>query len=372
MKIGFDAKRAYNNVAGLGNFSRRTIVALARQYPNDCYFLFNPAEKKPLFTAPENSTEIKPEGFWNAFPNAWRSYQITSKAKELNLEIYHGLSHELPIGIEKTGIKSIVTIHDLIYLRYPQYFQKIDRSIYDLKFRHSCRVATRIHAISEQTKQDLISFLNVPEEKIDVIYQAINTLFFQVCTEEQKLTVLDKYQLPTQFLLNVGTIEPRKNLVGLLNGMLLANLKIPLVVVGKPTHYIREVQQLIEKHQSDLKVYFLPGIEDVDLQALYQSAVAMIYPSVFEGFGLPVVEAQASGCPVITSNISSLPEAGGEAALYIHPLNAEEIGQAIRKLMDETDLRESLIAKAKVNAQRFTANIYARQLKQLYNSILND
>ena len=369
MKIGFDAKRAFNNAAGLGNFSRRTIVTLARQYPNDSYFLFNPGSKKPLFIAPENSTEIKPDGFWNTFPNVWRSFRIAVKAKELKLDIYHGLSHELPFGIEKTGIKLVVTIHDLIYIRYPEYFQLIDRSIYDRKFRHACSVATRIHAISSQTKLDLISFFAIPEEKIEVIYQAINALFYRVCTEEQKLAVHAKYQLPRQFLLTVGTIEQRKNLVTLLKGMLFSKIELPLVVVGKPTPYIREVQQLIDQHPTNLKVFFLSEVDDADLHVLYQSAVAMIYPSVFEGFGLPVAEAQAAGCPVISSNTSSLPEAGGDGALYIHPGRPEEIGQAIRKLLEEPDLRESLIAKGKVNAQRFTAANYARHIKQLYNSI---
>ncbi|HEY3373200.1 MAG TPA: glycosyltransferase family 1 protein, partial [Prolixibacteraceae bacterium] len=334
MKIGFDAKRAFNNTAGLGNFSRSSIAALTRQYPNDRFFLFHPGRKKSLFIVPENSTEILPDGlWWKSFPDAWRSFHIASRAKELNLDIYHGLSHELPVGIEKTGIKSLVTIHDLIYIRYPEYFKTIDRQIYDRKFRHACRVATRIHAISTQTKLDLISFFAIPEEKIEVIYQAINPLFYQISSEDQKLAVIGKYQLPEQFLLNVGTIEPRKNLLALLKGMLSAKINLPLVVVGKPTDHLREVQQLIAQHPMDLNVLFLSTVDDADLLVLYQSAQAMIYPSLFEGFGLPVVEAQAAGCPVITSNTSSLPEAGGDAALYIQPQKPEEIGQAIRQLL---------------------------------------
>ena len=249
MKIGFDAKRAFNNAAGLGNFSRSTIAALAIQYPDDMFFLFNPSQDKSLFIAPENSIALKPDGlWWKTFPNAWRSFRIARRAKELNLDIYHGLSHELPVGIEKTGIKSVVTIHDLIYIRYHEYFKKIDRIIYNLKFRHACRIATRIHAISEQTKLDLITFFDVPDEKIVVIYQSINPLYYSVLTEAQRLAVLGKYQLTKGFLLTVGTIEPRKNLVALLNGMLSAKIDLPLVVVGKPTNYMQEVQQLIDLH----------------------------------------------------------------------------------------------------------------------------
>jgi len=373
MKIGFDAKRAFNNTAGLGNFSRSTIVALGSQYPDDRLFLFHPANKKPLFTAPENAIEIRPEQFWwKNLNNAWRSFQITKLAKNLDLDIYHGLSHELPVGIEKTGIKSVVTIHDLIYIRYSEFFRRIDRNIYDRKFRHACRTATRIHAISEQTKRDLMEFFLVPQEKIEVIYQAVNPLFFQVCTEKQKSAIRMKYGLPEHFLLNVGTIEPRKNLITLLQGMLSANIALPLVVVGKSTGYMKKVQELIAVNPNKLKVIFLSGVDDADLHVLYQSAIAMIYPSVFEGFGLPVAEAQASGCPVITSNTSSLPEAGGDAAIYINPENPEEIGRAIESLLADKKLQELLIAKGKINARRFIPENYAIQLKQLYNTILND
>ncbi|MDP3434914.1 MAG: glycosyltransferase family 1 protein [Bacteroidota bacterium] len=370
MNIGFDAKRAFNNTAGLGNFSRSTITALASQYPDDRFFLFHPGNKKPLFTAPENATEIKPKNLaWKILKNVWRSFQISKLARELHLDIYHGLSHELPAGIEKTGIKSVVTIHDLIYIRYPDFFMKIDRNIYDLKFRHACQAADRIHAISKQTKRDLIQFFSVPEEKIEVIYQAVNPLFFEVCTEEQKLAIRKKYQLPEEFILTVGTIEPRKNLMNLLKGMVSEKINIPLVVVGRSTGYQQRARTFIEENR--LQVFFLHGIKDAELAVLYQSATAMIYPSLFEGFGLPVAEAQASGCPVITSNTSSLPEAGGDAAIYINPDNPKEIGQAIKSLLASQSQQETIIAKGRINAQRFTPEKYAIQLRQLYKSIIH-
>ena len=371
MKIGFDAKRAFNNTAGLGNFSRNTISALADQFPDDRFFLFHPGNTKPLFNAPENATEIKPKNLtWKILKNVWRSFQISKLAKELHLDIYHGLSHELPAGIEKTGVKTVVTIHDLIYIRYPDLFRKIDRNIYDLKFRQACRVADRIHAISEQTKRDLIQYFSVPEQKIEVIYQSINPLFFEVCTEDQKLAIRKKYLLPDEFILTVGTIEPRKNLMNLLKGMVSERIKVPLVVVGKSTGYKQRARSFIEENQ--LQVFFLHGINDAELAVLYQLATAMIYPSLFEGFGLPVAEAQASGCPVITSNTSSLPEVGGDAALYIEPDKPEEIGQAFKFLLHFSSYRKIIITKGKVNAQRFTPENYARQLKQFYNNILND
>jgi glycosyltransferase involved in cell wall biosynthesis len=373
MKIGFDAKRAYSNAAGLGNFSRNSISALVRQNPDDQYFLFNPGSRKPLFIAPDSTVEVRPDNIWWKFlKSVWRRYHITSLVKEANLDIYHGLSHELPVSIEKTGIKLIVTVHDLIYLRFPEFYPTIDRKIYDRKFRHGCKTATRIHAISEQTKRDIIELFSVPEEKISVIYQCINPIFFEPVPLERKHELRKKYQLPKKFILSVGTVEPRKNLLGLLEGMTLAKTYIPVVVVGKTTDYQQKVQKFIEADLNRLDVHFLPRIQDDELAALYQCAEVMVYPSLFEGFGLPVAEAQASGCPVITSNTSSLPEVGGDAAKYINPERPEEIGKALKTLLANETLRKSLIAKGRINAQRFTPENFARQFKELYNSILND
>lgn len=373
MKIGFDAKRAFNNAAGLGNFSRNTISALSRQYPEDIYFLFHPGGKRQLFAAPENSSEIKPEGFWwKTWKNLWRSLQISRLADRFELDIYHGLSHELPVGIENTRVKTVVTIHDLIYLRYPDYYTKIDRNIYDRKFRHACKVAHCIHAISEQTKRDLIRYFAVSEEKIKVVYQAINPIFFEQKEPEEKKRLQEKYHLPERFLLTVGTIEPRKNLLALLEGMVASRIKVPLVVVGKPTSYQLKVHSYLEANPERLQVVFLSGVEDSELAVLYQLAEVMIYPSLFEGFGLPVAEAQASGCPVITSDTSSLPETGSDAAIYIDPAKPDTIGQAIVSLLADKNLREPMIAKGKINAQRFTSENFATQLKQLYNLVLND
>ncbi|HEX7583333.1 MAG TPA: glycosyltransferase family 1 protein [Prolixibacteraceae bacterium] len=372
MKIGFDAKRAFNNVAGLGNFSRNSISALARQYPDDRQFLFHPGNRNPLFIPPKNSTEIKPERlWWKTLKNVWRSFQITKLVKELHLDIYHGLSHELPVGIEETGAKSVVTIHDLIFIRYPLYYKRIDRKIYDRKFRHACLVANHIHAISEQTKHDLTTFFDVPEEKITVIYQSINPVFYERAGIAVRKELRKKYQIPKKFILSVGTVEPRKNLLGLLEGMVLSKTYIPLVVVGKVTDYQHKVQKFIEADLNRLQVFFLSRIHDDELAVLYQMADVMVYPSLFEGFGLPVAEAQASGCPVITSNTSSLPEAGGEAAIYINPEKPEEIGKALKKLLADQILRKKLIAAGIINARRFTPENFARQIKQLYNNLLD-
>ncbi len=373
MKIGFDAKRAFNNAAGLGNFSRNTICALSRQFPDDKYFLFHPGTKNGLFIPLQNSVEIKPDSFWwKTMKNIWRSFTIGKLAEKLELDIYHGLSHELPVHIKKSNVRTVVTIHDLIYLRFPQYYKPIDRKIYDKKFRHACKVANQIHAISKQTKQDLMTYFFVPEGKIKVIHQSINPIFFEKVEEARKRQLRLKYQLPPQFVLTVGTVEPRKNLLGLLEGMVQSKVYIPLVVVGKQTEYQQKIRKFVEADLNRLEVFFLSRIQDDELAVLYQMAEVMVYPSFFEGFGLPVAEALASGCPVITSNTSSLPEAGGDAALYINPEEPVEIGKAIETVISSQELRKTMIAKGNLYAQEFTPENFARQLKQLYNSVLHE
>jgi glycosyltransferase involved in cell wall biosynthesis len=373
MRIGFDAKRAFNNTSGLGNFSRNTLAALQKMDSNDQHFLFHPGKNRLHYSIPANSTAIEPKRFWwKQFRNSWRSFCSARIAKQLKLDVFHGLSNELPFGIEKSGLRSVVTIHDLIYLRFPEFFRPIDRMIYDQKFRHACKKTNCIHAISKQTKSDLIHYFGVSEKKIHLIYQSINPIYFEVKSLQERDSIRKKHQLPEKFILNVGTIERRKNLLSVIKGMLLENIDLPLVVVGKPTKYKQQIERLIENSTPAIQVIFLTGIPDSELAVIYQLAELMVYPSLFEGFGLPVAEAQASGCPVITSNLSSLPEAGGDAALYVNPESPEEIGQAIRKIISDEKYKQEMIGKGKINALRFTPEIFAKKINELYYSLVNE
>lgn len=365
LRIGFDAKRAFLNAAGLGNYSRNTINAVSLFYPENSYFLFSPQLDEARFHSPQNSKIILPHSFWwRALKPFWRSYKISNLAQKAELDIYHGLSHELPIGIEKSGIKSVVTIHDLIFMRFPELYKQADRKIYLRKIKHAVRAADQIIAISEQSKNDLVDFFKLDPNKIEVVYQCINPIFFEKASKTELASVRGKFSLPDKFLLTVGTIEARKNLKNILKAMEQADIQLPIVVVGKKTKYLKTIEPLM--HQFEDKIILLHEVDDFDLSRIYRLATIMIYPSVFEGFGLPVAEAQACGCPVITSNISSMPEAGGDAAHYIQPQNHIEIGQAIDRLLQDEKYRKKLIKKGKANAQRFTPETYAHQLMNIY------
>ena len=370
MIIGYEAKRLFQNYSGLGNYSRNTVNIMARFFPENKYVLFAP-QLTTLYKCPECVEAVLPETkLSKRFSGLWRIFIRRRTLRKNKIDVFHGLSNGFPVGVGRSGVPSVVTIHDLIFLRYPKFYKKIDQMIYHFFMVNSCRHATKIIAISQQTKRDLVEILGVDAEKIEVVYQSCNKLFYERVEETIKARVRHKYSLPDQFILTVGTIERRKNQLAILEGLVKENLDIPLLVLGKPTAYKMVLDEFIMDNDIRKQVIFLHQTTTEELQAIYQMAGIMVYPSFFEGFGLPVLEAQASGCPVITSNISSLPEAGGDGAVYIDPANSDEIGKSIRRILTDLKLKEELIQKGKANAQLFSDQAVAEELMRLYQSIV--
>ncbi len=370
MIIGFEAKRLFQNLSGLGNYSRNTVNLLTRFYPDNKYVLFAPKFSN-LYSAPDQVEVVFPRsGFFQRLRFFWRLFAVSFLARKKKIDLFHGLSHVLPFWLKKKGIPSVVTMHDVIYMRYPEFYNKIDIRLYRSHTQSSCNRATKIIAISDQTKNDLIHFFDVDPEKIVVIHQSCNNVFYETVSEEEKACVRKKFNLPEKFILCVGTIEERKNQLSILKGVVQEKLEIPIVLLGKPTEYKKQLDEFILEADLRRQMIFLHNTDTCDLQAIYQMAEIMVYPSFFEGFGLPVLEAQASGCPVITSNTSSLPEAGGDGAIYINPGNSSEIGAAIRKILFNSNLKNELIQKGTAHALLFKEQIVAEKLMNLYLSLV--
>ncbi len=371
MKIGFDAKRAYFNRSGLGNYSRFIIDALARFEPQNEYLLFLPKKGSSLFAADvyNNCREVYPSYVWDKlFSSYWRTYSSSRQASRLGLDIFHGLSGEIPHNISKKGIKSVVTIHDLIFLRYPDLYKPIDRKIYEIKARYACEHADIIVAISQQTKADIVEFFGIDEHKIQINYQGCSHRYYSEVSEEMKKQVAEKYDLPAKYLLNVGTIEQRKNLLAIVKAIHQGNIDLPLIVVGRDTAYVQKVLEYINQHKIK-QVRFLKQVEDRELPSLYQMAEAFVYPSIFEGFGIPVLEALYSKTPVITNKDGCFREAGGPSSLYIDPLKPEEIAEAINKLSSDKGFREKVVHDGYKHAQKFNPVTVADGLIKIYHSI---
>lgn len=371
MKIGYDAKRAFFNNRGLGNYSRNTVQLMSRLYPKDEFYLFSPEKKGGIeFPRGENCTTISPRGIWTYMGAMWRTFGMTGDIRKLGLQIYHGLSHEIPVGIEKTKTRSIVTMHDVIFLQYPTLYPYIDRQLYKLKYLRSCDKTDKVIAISEQTKNSLIEYGRIDERKIVVVYQAVNPLYQTRVSEAEKEQVRKRYGLPSTFMLTVGAVERRKNQRLIVEALSNGKIDMPLVIVGRHTDYIDELKEFIREKGMEKKIMFLTSLSDQELLAIYQLSELFLFPSLYEGWGAPIIEAITCGVPVITSTGSCFHETGGDAALYVHPDNAEEMEDAILRVIDDKATRLEMIEKGRRHVKQFTEESVAEQFMQVYKSLL--
>jgi glycosyltransferase involved in cell wall biosynthesis len=365
MKIAFDAKRFFHNSSGLGNYSRDLVRILAEHFPDNEYVLLEQKKSehgKSIFNFSNVSFhKIQSKNFA-------RQLQFGKVAQEINSDIFHGLSGELPLKWNKKSIKKVVTIHDLIFVRYPQFYSFIDRKIHFWKFKKACNQADLIIAISEQTKRDIIDFLKVPAAKIRVVYQGCHQTFKEKKTKEFLEEIKTKFNLPERFILNVGTIEPRKNVLNVVKTIL--GTEINLIIIGKKTKYSEKINQFILKNNLQNHVFFLENVSMEELSAIYQLADIFVYPSLFEGFGIPVIEALFSKTAVITSNCSSLPEAGGANSLYINPENLEDLKSKILFLWNNKAERKRLSEKGLEFVKKFSDVNIAQNLMKVYNEVL--
>ncbi len=372
MKIGFDAKRVFNNSGGLGNYGRNTIDLL-HQFNTDLNMvLYTPGfSTQPNLYAESNRIQVVRSACKCRIAKSWwRVNKVAALAKSDNIDVFHGLTNELPLRLNKYNIPSVVSIHDLIFLHYPELYNSIDRRIYHAKSMAACKYASKIIAVSKQTKDDIIKFYNIRPEKISIIYQNCHPRFLTELADNEKQLVLQKHRLPNNFLLFVGTLEERKNVLNILKAIQRKAIDIPIVLVGKATAYVNTLIGFAEKHQLEGKLFIRHQIPDEDLPAIYQSASLFVYPSLFEGFGIPVLEAISSGVPVITSNISSLPEAAGSGSLLTDPVSVGLLAEAIESVINNDSLRRQMIATGKEHAKNFSAQLISRQLTQLYQSLL--
>jgi glycosyltransferase involved in cell wall biosynthesis len=371
MIVGFDAKRFFHNSTGLGNYSRDLIRILAQYHPENHYFLYNPKPKK-IDRIPIDGNIISehlPESKKNKkIASLWRMFSICAQIKKDKIDLYHGLSGEIPIGLKKTGVKAVVTIHDLIFMRYPNLYSYFDRKIHYYKFKYAAQNADLVIAISEQTKKDIVTYLKIDPTKIKVIYQGCAPVFKEEIPSEYLENTRKKYQLPTNFILNVGTIEKRKNILSVIKAI--KDIDTQLVIIGKKTAYFTEINNYILENNLEEKVIFLKNLELKELAAIYRMASIFVYPSIFEGFGIPIIEALYSKTPVITSKGGCFSEAGGENSIYIDPFNSEELRVKLLELLANPEKRELMKLKGFEFVQKFNDQNLAKYWMETYKEVL--
>lgn len=372
MIIGFDAKRIVRNRTGLGSYARTLVNDLAgrgdmllRLYAPDAGhddLRSQVPERENLCYCYPSSLTSHFSPFTSLSKSYWRSRGIVSQLQRDGIQLYHGLSGELPMGISRSGIKSVVTIHDLIFLRHPEFYHWIDTKIYAWKFRHTVREADHIIAISECTKRDIMELGNVDERKISVVYQSYAPHF-------KNLNSLPSPLSSRKYILNVGTIERRKNILLAVKALALLPADLSLVIIGRHTPYADEVKAYAEKHHLADRVIMLHGINNEQLPPYYANAETFVYPSVYEGFGIPIIEAISSGLPVVACTGSCLEEAGGPDTLYVAPNDVQGMAAGILQTLRGTAGREQRILRSQDYIRRFEGSDVAAQVADIYQRL---
>jgi glycosyltransferase involved in cell wall biosynthesis len=373
MKIAFDAKRALNNSTGLGNHSRILINALMRDFPEHEYLLFSPRAKDEFSHQLNGRFKIIfPETrLAKSFHPIWRSYGVNRQLEKERANIFHGLSNEIPIRNHKSNVRSVVTIHDLIFLKHTEQYPFIDRQIYEMKTRYAAKHADQIIAVSNETKKDLIEYYHVHERKIEVIYPSVDIQFQALKSEDEIESIRRKYSLPNKYILNVGSFFPRKNQKTLIEAFDLIKNKVEedLLFVGSYGDTQRKMEELIEKKNLRSRIKIVSGISNNNLPAVYQAASLFVFPSLVEGFGAPVLEALFSRVPVIATKEGAIQEAGGRNSVYINPLNAEEIANVILSVLKNEEIRTRMIEGGNAHARNMTDKVFAQKTMSVYKGI---
>ncbi|MCR5819841.1 MAG: glycosyltransferase family 4 protein [Bacteroidaceae bacterium] len=350
MRIGFDAKKAMRNHTGIGNYSRRCIRAVEEAGCESRLFY----GRVPVLGE-----------FWRLF------LQWMSVARE-KIDVYHGLSNELPFGIRWSGVRSVVTVHDLIFLRFPETYGRLARLILRLKTRYACRVCDRIVAVSEMTRRDLIHYYNIPPERIEVIYQSIDDRYRERLPDDRLRECARRYNLPECFFLCVGTIQERKNQHTLVRALSHLPSDVHLVLAGKAEAYVETVKKTAEEEGVADRVHIYSGVPTEDLPAFYQSARAFACLSRFEGFGIPIAEALASGTPVIAAKGSCLEEAGGPDSIYLDPDDYVGLAQHLTAILTDPATAEKMAERGRDYSKRFTDRALGESLVSLYKLLLEE
>lgn len=376
MKIGFDGKRAVLNNTGLGNYSRLMVDVLASRFPEHEYRLYTPELRDNVrlnaVLSHSNVSVITPDTrIDRVLSSLWRVSRLTNQLRRDGVDIMHGLSGELPLTIHHCDIPSVVTMHDVIFRRFPQYYKLIDRNIYDHKFRRAAVHATRIIAISECTKRDIVNDYGVDPAKIDVVYQGCAQQFRTPLSAATIEATKQRYGLTRPYIISVATIEQRKNQIMAVEGLRALPADFDLLLVGRRTSYAAEIDAAIAKYQLGNRVKFVDNAPFADLPALYAGAFCASYTSRYEGFGIPVIESLNVGTPVIVATGSCLEEAGGPDTPAVNPDNCDEWIAVMTQMIEHPEVRAEIAAKGKEYVSRFNDDAMANDTMSCYLKALN-
>jgi glycosyltransferase involved in cell wall biosynthesis len=373
MRIGIDARSVLKQRTGVGNYTYNLIQHLSQLDRENQYVLFYSHHLNVRSSIPE----IDNPNFENKFlrfPNKllnllWGTVKLPKIDWFVgDVDVYHSPNYCL--NVLARG-KSMMTIHDLNFLAYKQFTIASGRWHYAFKIKNYAQKVDAIVADSQSTKNEIIKYLKIPEEKIHVIYLGCSPAFQPLSSSETKQKIMEKYQIKRDFILYVGTLEPRKNLKGIIQAYNYSRAKDDFLLVlagGKGWKY-KHIFRLVNQLKLQDRVVFCGYMPDSDLPALYNSASVFVYPSFYEGFGLPPLEAMACGTPVIVSDTTSLPEVAGDAGIYVDPFDIEQISVSIDTVLSDVKLCRTLRERGLMRAKLFSWEKTARETIKLYKRL---
>lgn len=377
LRIGFDAVRALCNTTGLGNYARRVLRGmLGTPDAGIAGTLYSPAAPLPQFRRLPSevgaSLEL-PRGAWRSrgARSLWRTFRLGRRAAADGIELYHGLSHEIPRDLPRTGLSSVVSFLDLLWHRFPGLYPAVDRRSYEWRYRWSAEHAGALVAVSRQTRDDLVALYGVSPERVTVVHPPSDPRFGEPVPAEERQRVLARYRLPARFLLSVGTLEARKNqrtAIAALAGLDPARTPA-LLLVGRDRGQGVELVGFAERLGLAERVLVRTNVSDDELPAVMQSAALFLYPSLAEGFGLPIVEALCAGIPVVASAGGCFQEAGGRGSLYAPPTDAQAFAELIRRVLDDPALAARMSSEGRSHAARFDGKLLAARMRAVYDAV---
>jgi len=363
-RFGFDPVTGLPRRVGSSEYCFQLLLNLNKIDRKNNYLVYLP--EKPTADLPEESANwhykvVRPRKMWTLFGLSLEFLLQRSKP-----DVFFSPTHYLPLFAPK---KSVISILDVSYLKFPELFSSYDLNQLTKWTRYSVKKALKVFTISKASKDDIIKTYGIAGDRVVVTYPGIR----KTINDKQKALGMNeikkKYGITKNYILFVGTLQPRKNIARLIEAFSLLKGETELVIIGKKGWMYEEILATPKRFGVGNKVKFLDFVPDEDLSVFYKNALCFVLPSLYEGFGLPILEAMSYGCPVIASNISSLPEAGGDAALYVDPMNVQDIKKNLEKIITDSKLREQLIKKGYEQIKKFSWEKTAKETLRALESI---
>jgi len=369
VRIGIDARKLHDY--GIGTYIRNLLRELAKIDQQSEYVLFTRPQDVAVAASLGDNFRAVPDG--SGHYSIAEQISIPLGVRRERLDLFHATHYVLPALIPS---KTVVTIHDCIHLMFPEYLQRrLGYAYARAQLYTAAHKSDRIFTVSESSKRDILSFFDVPPEKIVVTPNAIDDRFSTPPSEEHVIETRERYQLSHSYLLYVGNIKPHKNLERLIEAFHLVRsqgrAELELLIIGDEISKLQALRRAVHKYDIHRHVRFLGYVPDKTLAVLYRLASVFVFPSLYEGFGLPPLEAMASGTPVVTSNVSSLPEVVGDAAVLVDPYSADAIAHGILTVLRSTHFRDELSARGLRRVKEFSWARSVRRVRDVYGEVLS-